>query len=67
MTSFIKILMLPGEDKLPLAYMGLVDDYNGVEFKQASEIVSISAGKYIDRVFKTHAWDKLPKRLLSTR
>ena len=49
-----KRLMLPGEDKPPFAYMGLVDDYNGVQIKESSDFVSISAGKYIDRVLKTH-------------
>ena len=50
-------LTLPGEDKPPFAYMGLVDDYNGVQVKQSSTLVSISAAKYIDHVFKTHGWD----------
>ena len=50
-------LMLPGEDKPPFAYMGLVNDYNGVQVEQSSHFVSISEGKYIDRVLKTHGWD----------
>ena len=52
-----KRLTLPGEDKPPFAYMGLVDDYNGVQVEQSSTLVSISAAKYIDRVLKTHGWD----------
>ena len=51
--------MLSGEGKPPFAYMGLVDDYNGVQIEQSSDFVSISGGKYIDQVLKTHAWDKL--------
>ena len=38
--------------------MGVVDEYNGVQVEQSSDFVSISAGKYIDHVLKTHAWDK---------
>ena len=37
--------------------MGLVNDYNGVQVEQLSHFVSISAGKYINRVLKTHGWD----------
>ena len=40
-------LTLPGEDKPPFAYIGLVDDYNGVQVEQSSTLVSISAAKYI--------------------
>ena len=37
--------------------MGLVNDYNGVQVEQLSHFVSISAGKYINRVLKIHEWD----------
>ena len=50
--------MLSAEDKLPFPYMGLVDDYNGVQVEQSSDFVSISAAKYIDCDLKTHTWDK---------
>ena len=50
--------MLRGEDQPPFAYIGLVDDYNGVQVEQSSDFVSLSAGQYIDLVFKTHSWDK---------
>ena len=52
-----KRLTLPGEDKPPFAYMGFVDDYNGVQVEQSLDLVSISAAKYINRVLKTHGWD----------
>ena len=45
--------MLPGEDQPQFAYIGLVDDYNGVQIEQSSDFVS-----YIDLVLKTHSWDK---------
>ena len=47
-------LTLPGEDKPPFAYMSLVHDYNGVQVEQLLHFVSISAGKYINRVLKIH-------------
>ena len=50
--------MLHGEDKLPLACMGLVDDYNSVQVEKLSDFISISTSKYMNRVLKTHTLDK---------
>ena len=38
--------------------MGLVRDYNGVDIEQYSDAISISAEAYIERLLKTHGWDK---------
>ena len=53
-----KKLMLPGETTPPFSFLGLLDDFNGVEVEQSSSLTTISCSKYIKRVLTTHGWDK---------
>ena len=46
------------EDLLPITFMGLVCNYNGVDIEQYLDAISISAEAYIERLLKTHRWDK---------
>ena len=63
-----KPLTLPGEDKPPFAYMGLVDDYNGIQVKQSSHFVSISVRIWISCLKPMDGiTPHLMKPLLSTR
>jgi hypothetical protein len=43
----------------PFAYLGLVQDFNGVDIKQTNEYIEISCGNYIDRVLRTHGWENM--------
>ena len=45
------------EDKVPLKYLGLLDDFNGVKIQQSAENVVLSAEGYIERVLRTHGWE----------
>ena len=51
-----KRLQLPSEDKPPFSYLGLLDDYNGVDVHQYNDSIAISCESYIDRVLRTHGW-----------
>ena len=53
-----RMLMLPGEKEPPFGYLGLIDDYNGVQIEQSSQFLTVSCSKYIHRIMKTHGWDK---------
>ena len=46
------------EESLPITFLGLVRDYTGVDIQQYSTAISISAEGYIERLLKTHGWDK---------
>ena len=45
------------EDKIPLEYLGLLDDFNGVKVQQSAENVVLSSEGYIERVLRTHEWE----------
>lgn len=45
------------EDKIPLEYLGLLDDFNGVKVQQSAENVVLSSEGYIERVLRTHGWE----------
>ena len=49
-----KLLMLPGEENPPFAYMGLLNDYNNVQSEQSCDTVAITTVKYIYHVLETH-------------
>ena len=40
------------EDEIPLEYLGLLDDFNGVKIQQSAENVVLSAEGYIERVLR---------------
>ena len=45
------------EDSIPITFLGLVKDYNGVDIEQYSDSICISAEAYIERLLKTHGWN----------
>eukprot|EP00980_Cylindrotheca_fusiformis_P008178 scaffold1732_cov76-Cylindrotheca_fusiformis.AAC.1 len=49
-------LQLPSEEKPPFSYLGLIDDFNGVDVHQYSDRIVLSCESYIDRVLRTHGW-----------
>jgi hypothetical protein len=50
-------LKLPGEDTVPFAKMGLLDDFNGIDVQQKAEYTELSCGNYIDRIMRSHGWE----------
>ena len=55
-----KKLQLRHEDSPPFDYFGKLTDFNGVEVNQCKEFVEIACTGYIDRVVRSHGWDKDP-------
>jgi len=51
-------LQLPSEDTPPFKYLGLINDFNGLDIAQHSDTIKLSCEKYIDRVLTTHGWSK---------
>jgi hypothetical protein len=51
-------LQLPSEDQPPFKYLGLIDDFNGIDVIQTQDYISLSSESYIRRVLKTHGWDR---------
>jgi hypothetical protein len=51
------LLQLPSEDKPPFSYLGLLDDFNGVDVMQYSDRTVLSCSKYIERVMRSHGWN----------
>ena len=52
-----KKLQLPSEEDVPFKYLGLLEDFNGLNVKQYRDCTVVSCEAYIDRVLKTHGWD----------
>ena len=51
-------LRLPKEDKDPFAYLGLIEDYNGIfDIHQARNHIKVSCLNYIDWIMTTHRWE----------
>ena len=50
-------LQLPEEDKDPFAYLGLVEDYNGIDIYQAQDHIKVSCLNYIEQIMTTHGWE----------
>ena len=42
---------------LPIEFLGLVKDYNGVDIKQRSRKIKMHAKAYLERFLQTHSWD----------
>ena len=51
------LLQLPSEDKVPFKYLGLLDDYNGVNVIQSQNHIELTCEKYICRVLISHGWE----------
>jgi hypothetical protein len=49
-------LQFATEPTPPFSYLGLVDDFNGIDVGQYSDSIVVSCGRYIDRVLRTHGW-----------
>ena len=50
-------LRLPTETTAPFKYLGLLEDFNGINVRQCDDSIAISCQTYIERVLKTHKWD----------
>jgi len=53
-----KALQLPSENTPPFKYLGLLNDFNGLDIVQHSDTIKLSCEKFIDRVLTTHGWLK---------
>ena len=47
-------LQLPSEEAVPFKYLGLLEDFNGLNVKQYRDCNVVSCESYIDHVLKTH-------------
>lgn len=45
------------QNNLPIEFLGLVTDYNGVDIEQASRKIRMHAKAYLERFLQTHGWD----------
>jgi hypothetical protein len=45
------------EDIVPFEWLGIVEDYNGVDIKQTDIYIEMNCAGYINRLLKTHGWD----------
>ena len=45
------------QNDLPIEFLGLVEDYNGVDIVQTSRKIKLSAKSYIQRFLRSHMWD----------
>ena len=50
----------PTEQEIPMTFLGIVSDYNGVDIIQTRNHVEISCANYIDRIMKSHGWSTAP-------
>jgi hypothetical protein len=48
---------MPNEASPPFKYLGLLQDYNGVDVNQTADYIELSAAGYVDRVLQSHGWD----------
>lgn len=55
-TKLGKCLKFPNESEVPFKYLGLLDDFNGIDIGQYANSTVLSCTKYIERVCKTHKW-----------
>ena len=51
-----KALRLPNETKDPFTYLGLINDFNGIDVEQTKDYIQISCPNYIDRIMTSHGW-----------
>lgn len=55
------MLQLPSEPKAPFSYLGLLNDFNGVDVDQFSDRIVIKCETYIDRLLRSHGWSQPSK------
>ena len=60
-----KAMQVPKRDKLPFTYLGLIEDFNGVNIEQENNHMQISCENYIDQLCISHRWKTLPNNLPS--
>ena len=46
------------EQELPITFMGIVEDYNGCDVSQFKDSILLSSKSYIERMLKTHGWER---------
>ena len=46
------------EENLPMTFLGLAEDCNGVNVEQFNNLIPMSSKGYIERMLKTHGWNK---------
>ena len=51
-----KRLQLSSESKPPFVYLGLLNDFNGIDVVQSRDTVALTCRRYISRVLATHNW-----------
>lgn len=44
------------EEHPPLKFLGLLEEFNGIDLKQRNQYIEILCKNYIDRVLITHGW-----------
>ena len=42
---------------IPFDFLGIFNDYNGVDIKQTSHYIEMSCQNYIQRLCKSHGWE----------
>ena len=53
-----KKLQLRNKDSPPFDYFGQLIDFNGVEVNQFQEYIGMPCSGFIDRIVRSHGWDK---------
>ena len=51
-------LQLPNEPVVLFAYLGLVQDFNGIDITHTRDYIEINCPGYIGRILRTHGWTK---------
>ena len=51
---------------VPMEFLGIVNDYNGVEIKQTPYYIEMSCKNYINRFLWSHGWEKEDKNNISS-
>lgn len=47
---------------VPFEYLGIVNDYNGVEIRQTEHYIEMLCENYINRLLGSHGWETLSKK-----
>ena len=48
---------------IPFEYLGVVDDYNGVEIRQTEHYIEMLCENYINRLLRSHGWETPSKKM----
>jgi hypothetical protein len=60
-------LKLDYETAVPFKYLGLVNDYNGVDVRQTADYTELCCPGYIDRLLRSHGWETPSKDEIQSR